>query len=205
MKLNRYLMILAPMVAAFSAASLAQVPTNQVRLGAPVYHGSGCAAGSVSAQLSPDSQSLSILFGSFQAQAGGSSGKASDQKICEARIPISVPAGYSFSISKMNYRGYNHIPSTATATLQLQSSFADTSLPTYHQNFSEASDGNFSLDDSSLLASAWSACGETVKLKINAVISVQTNPQNEQVLFTLDNADLTSGVVYQLRWRACSP
>jgi hypothetical protein len=54
-----------------ATAAHAQVPANQVQLGTPSYMGTGCPLGTVSAQLSPDAQALSIMFGSFQAIAGG--------------------------------------------------------------------------------------------------------------------------------------
>src|SRR4051812_46592540 len=78
----------------------AQVNPSQVSLGVPSYNGTGCPLGTVSAQLSPDAQSLSIMFGSFVAEAGGMSGRTVDRKACNIAIPVHVPQGYSVSLIK---------------------------------------------------------------------------------------------------------
>src|SRR3982750_1792818 len=48
---------------------------DDISLGQPGYGGTGCPGGSVSATLSPDAKSLSILFDQYQVEAGGDTGK----------------------------------------------------------------------------------------------------------------------------------
>ncbi|NDG85880.1 MAG: DUF4360 domain-containing protein, partial [Proteobacteria bacterium] len=96
--LNRYLRIFGPMLALAPIGASAQIPVDQIRLGTPTYQGTGCPLGTVSAQLSPDARSLSILFGQFQAEAGGMTGKTVDRKACNVAIPVNVPGGYSVSV-----------------------------------------------------------------------------------------------------------
>ena len=100
--------LLGSLMLAASAAN-AQVPVNQVQLGTPSYMGTGCPLGTVSATLSPDAQSLSIMFGSFQAIAGGSSGLTVDRKACNIAIPVHVPQGFTVSVLKIDYRGYRRL------------------------------------------------------------------------------------------------
>ncbi|MBC7396174.1 MAG: DUF4360 domain-containing protein, partial [Bdellovibrionales bacterium] len=206
MKLLKYLAIMSPVMVAFSASALAQVPTEQIRLGTPNYMGSGCALGTVSATLSPDAQELSILFSAFQVQAGGSSGNTVDRKNCSIAIPVFVPGGYSVSVIKTDYRGYNRLPLNASATFDLEYFFAQSSAgPSVHKSFVGASDGNFTLTNSVIAtANVWSACGDSVNLRTNTNIAVQTNQFNEQSLMTIDSADISAGVVFQLQWRQCN-
>ena len=49
---------------------------DDIKLGVPGYGGSGCPSNSVSATLSPDSKSLSLLFDEYIVQAGGDTGKS---------------------------------------------------------------------------------------------------------------------------------
>ena len=48
---------------------------DDISLGQPGYGGSGCPDASVSATLSPDAKSLSLLFDAYQVEAGGVTGK----------------------------------------------------------------------------------------------------------------------------------
>ncbi len=187
-----------------SSNAIAQVPTNQIQLGTPSYNGTGCPLGTVSATLSPDAQSLSILFGAFQAEAGGSSGKTVDRKACQVAIPVRVPQGYSVSVIKIDYRGYKRLPYNASGTFDVEYFFAGQNGPAFHRNFVGAEDGNFTLNNTLVAtANVWSDCGADVNLRTNTSIAVQTNQFNEQTMLTLDSADVSSGVVYQLSWRQC--
>ena len=182
----------------------AQLPTNQIQLGTPSYNGTGCPLGTVSATLSPDAQSLSILFGAFQAEAGGTSGKTVDRKACQIAVPVRVPQGYSVSVIKIDYRGYKRLPYNASGTFDVEYFFAGRNGPAYHKNFVGAEDGNFTLNNTLVAtANVWSDCGADVNLRTNTSIAVQTNQFNEQTMLTLDSADISSGVIYQLSWRQC--
>lgn len=187
-----------------AGAAHAQLPTQQIQLGTPSYMGTGCPLGTVSAQLSPDAQALSIMFGSFQAIAGGSSGLTVDRKQCNIAIPVHVPQGYSVSIIKIDYRGYKRLPIYASGTFDVEYFFAGQNGPSYHKSMVGAEDGNFTLNNQLVAsASVWSACGADVNLRTNTSIAVQTNSMNEQTQLTLDSADVTSGMVYQLSWKQC--
>ena len=77
------------LASAFASLAFAQDP-NDISLGEPGYGGNGCPAGSVSATLSPDAKSLSMLFDSYIVEAGGETGRSFDRKSCTIAIPVSV-------------------------------------------------------------------------------------------------------------------
>ena len=65
------------------AAMLLSAPVfavDGITLGEPGYGGTGCPSGSVSATLSPDATSLSLLFDKYQVAVGGTTGKSFDRK-----------------------------------------------------------------------------------------------------------------------------
>jgi hypothetical protein len=187
-----------------ASSALAQVPQDPIRLGIPSYNGTGCPAGSVSANVSPDNQELSILFGSFQVESGGMTGKTVDRKSCQVSIPVQVPQGFSVSMIKIDYRGYHRVPLNASGTFDVEYFFAGSNGPQYRKTFIGASDGNFTLNNRvTAVSTVWSACGANVNLRTNTSIAVQTNNLNEQSMLTLDSADISSGIVYQLQWKRC--
>lgn len=74
------------------------------------YGGTGCPEGTVSATLSPDTKSLSLLFDQYQISVGDTTGKSLDHKSCNIAIPVHVPQGMRVSVLKIDYRGFNHLP-----------------------------------------------------------------------------------------------
>ena len=97
---------------------------DDISLGQPGYGGTGCPGGSVSATLSPDSKSLSILFDQYQVEAGGDTGKTFDRKSCNIAIPVHVPQGLSISVLAIDYRGYNNVPVGGNTNFNVEYFFA---------------------------------------------------------------------------------
>ena len=63
--------------------------------------------------------------------------------------------------------------------------------------------GNLSTtNDLVVSAIVWSACGAQTNLRINAAMMLQ-NTSFQDALATVDSADLSSGIIYQLKFRPC--
>ena len=158
-----------PMLLALAGGSaIAGTATDEIRLGQPNYGGTGCPAGTASTTLSPDAQSLSILFDAYQAEAGGVIGRNTDRKACNIAIPVTVPQGYSVSIIQIDYRGFNTLPSGAQSRFSVEYFFAGSQGPAFAQNFFGPITQDF-LINNTLRAEAvvWSACGADVNLRAN--------------------------------------
>src|SRR3954467_15421199 len=102
--------LLATAAIALGAGFTTLAHADDISLGGPGYGGTGCPSGSVSTTLSPDAKSLSLLFDSYQTEAGGDTGKTFDRKSCNIAIPVHVPQGLSISVLAVDYRGYNNLP-----------------------------------------------------------------------------------------------
>ncbi|MBY0516831.1 MAG: DUF4360 domain-containing protein [Bacteriovoracaceae bacterium] len=192
--------IILSLALTFSATAFAQ----GLQLGYPSTGGNGCPQGSVSATLSPDSTQLSILFDSFVAEAGPSSGKTLDRKSCNIAIPVTVPNGYSVSVVAVDYRGFVGLPNRqASARFSAEYFFANMPGPRMQRQFVGAQNTDY-LIENDLVVSAivWSACGAQTNLRINAAMMVQ-NTSYQDALATVDSADLSSGIIYQLKFRPC--
>jgi hypothetical protein len=99
---------------------------DDISLGQPGYGGTGCPAGTVSVTLSPDAKSLSLLFDEYQVSVGGETGRSFDRKSCNIAIPVHVPQGLSVSILKIDFRGFNHLPRSASSQFNVEYFFAGT-------------------------------------------------------------------------------
>ena len=195
------ILAIAALLVSGTFTTLAQADT--ILLGDPGYGGPGCPAGTVSATLSPDQKSLSLIFDEYYVEAGGSTNKSFARKSCNIAIPVHVPQGLSVSVLAIDYRGFNQIPSGARTTFSVEYFFAGIRGPKFTKNFNGPVSSDY-LIRNKLVASAlvWSACGADVNLRTNSSIRV-TTVQNKDALATVDSEDVNAAIVYQLQWKSC--
>jgi len=185
---------------AFSAPVFA---ADDISLGTPGYGGTGCPAGSVSATLSPDNKSLSLLFDQYQIAVGGTSGKTFDRKSCNIAIPVRVPSGYSVAVLQIDYRGFNRLPASATSQFNVEYFFAGTRGPAFQRVFRGVLESDYLINNELVAESmVWSGCGEDVNLRTNSSMRVKT-VGNKEAVSSIDSQDVTAGIIYQLQWRKC--
>jgi hypothetical protein len=176
---------------------------DDISLGQPGYGGTGCPGGSVSATLSPDSKSLSILFDQYQVEAGGDTGKTFDRKSCNIAIPVHVPQGLSISVLAIDYRGYNNVPVGGNTNFNVEYFFAGSRGPVFNKTFTGPLDSDYTIhNELTAAATVWSACGVDVNLRTNSGIRVTTK-NNKQALATVDSEDVSAAIIYQLQWKKC--
>ena len=195
----RYVLLLSALM--LSAPVFAQ---DDISLGEPGYGGSGCPDGTVSVTLSPDHKSLSLLFDQYQLSVGGDTGRGFDRKSCNIAIPVHVPQGLSVSILKVDFRGFNHLPQSATSQFNVEYFFAGTRGPAFQRRFRGPLDEDY-LINNQITAEAiiWSGCGADVNLRTNSSMKLST-VSNREAMASIDSEDINAAIVYQLQWRSCS-
>lgn len=190
-------------VSVLSVLSLKAQAQSQIRLGDAAYGGTGCPAGSASVTVSPDQQSLSILFDNYVAEAGA--GRRVDRKSCNISIPVQIPSGYSVAVFQVDYRGFNSVPRGAMSRFDAEYFWAGARGPRVSRTFVGPVNDVYTVSDG-LIASTmvWTPCGASVNLRVNTSMMAQANARGEQTMATVDSADISSGLVYHLQWRRCN-
>lgn len=175
-----------------------------LKLGTPAYGGNGCPAGTASVTLSPDETAVSILFDQFMTEAGGVTGKTVDRKSCNLTLPVQVPNGYSVSVFQVDYRGFNAVPAGGYNRFDAEYFWAGSRGPKITRMFNGPMMDSFTLTDR-LLASTlvWTPCGQSVNLRVNAAMMSKTNRRGDDVLGSVDSADISSGLIYHIQFRRC--
>jgi hypothetical protein len=196
--MKKPLLLVAVILSATSALA------DDIRLGQPAYGGTGCPQGSASAALSPDQKTLSILFDQYLVEAGKNNGRTVDRKSCNIAIPVHVPQGYSISLFKVDYRGFNSLPQGARSRFNVSYFFAGQSGPTFSKDFYGPQNQDYFISNDVVAASqVWSPCGADTNLRVNSDLMTQTNGYRENTLSTVDSADIKAGLVYHVQWRRC--
>lgn len=189
-----------------TGATLAFVATpstaaDTISLGTPSYGGSGCPGGSAATSVSPDGQSLSILFDSYVVEAGGYNPRVA-RKSCNLSIPVHVPNGFSISLIGADYRGFVDVPRGGGARLDAEYFFAGQRGPAFSHNFNGGYSNTYTRSHNlAAVSNVWSRCGDDVNLRANTGMLVRA-PRGEG-LATVDSADFKAGIVYHIRYRAC--
>lgn len=177
---------------------------EELELGEPTHGGSGCPAGSVGTALNDSGTELSVFFDDFMVEAGGVTGKRVGRKNCSVGIPVHVPQGFSIALVDVDYRGYTYLPRGTRAMFSAEYFFAGSRGPRLRKSFRGELDDEYLITDN-LIARAlvWSKCGADTILRINTSMTAISNRWLDDVLATVDSADISTGVVYQIQWRRC--
>lgn len=184
--------------------SFATAQADSISLGAPGYGGTGCPSGSASVTLSPDQKSLSILFDSYVANAGGSTGRSLDRKTCNLSVPVHVPQGLQISIFKVDYRGYVNVPMGGEGRFNVEYFFAGARGPSVQKTFPGGYDKDYFLTNDIVATSlVWSPCGADVNLRVNTGMLVKTNSRFDDAMASVDSVDINAGILYHVQWRTC--
>ncbi len=197
-------MKLASLISTLALLASSHVYAQGIRIGTPAYGGTGCPNGTASVTVSPAEDAISVLFDQFVTEAGGTTGRRFDRKSCNLTIPVRVPGGYSVAIFAVDYRGFNAVPSGGYNKLTAEYFWAGMRGPTMTRQFNGPTASDYTATDN-LLASTlvWAPCGQSVNLRINAGLMSMANSAMQQTLGTVDSVDLTSGLIYHIKWQRC--
>jgi len=162
-------------------------------------NGSGCPPGSTT--VVPSSTSMfTMIYGSYIATAGGGAPALGFRKNCQLNVSVSVPAGWTYGLLEVNYRGFANLDTGAQGALSASYYFAG--LPqTYHVDHSLAGPrrGNYELTNRAAVVE-WAPCHFTGTLNINTAITLTAGSGTSFLnLLTIDSPDPP----FRLDFRRC--
>jgi Domain of unknown function (DUF4360) len=193
MKRFNALLTSVALAAASIATSMAPASAAQVEILGATYGGSGCPANSASVSVSPDGQELTILFDKFIALGNDAT---QSRKSCNMSIPIKVPQGFQISLYDADFRGY--VAPSTRATLRSEYFFAGNRGPVFSRSFNGETNYNVR-DRLATVANVWSACGDSVNMRVNSSMAARGAG-----MATVDSFDLAHrGLVYHIKYRPC--
>ena len=201
MKAFKSLLVLSAILAAAVSAE-----AGGISVGQPAYGGNGCPAGSASVTVTPDGSTMSVLFDSFAAEAGNTTGRRIDRKSCNLRVPIRVPNGYSVALIGVDYRGFNAVPGNGAYTeLRNEYFYAGSRGPVFTRRFQGSQADSYTVTNNLIASSLiWSECSKEVIFSINSAATAMSNAQMQQTMMTVDSIDISAGMLYHFQFRRCN-
>ncbi len=176
-----------------------------VRVRSISYAGSGCPAGSVSTNVSPDGGSFSLMWDQFDAEAGPGVALSAGRKNCQLALDLDFPSGWSYAVKSVDHRGFVSLESGTTATLttgyyfQGQATTARLSTSFY----GPASKDYLVRDTLGSTAQVWSPCGSPRALNINVQARVSSTSRAGSGLITLESPVGGTLGGMTLEWQRC--
>lgn len=215
-------------VAAQEAGDLQQVPPPAgVKFTTVEAAGAGCPQNtpgdfdSYFPDITPEGDAFTIEFYKFKNQITPSDPRPESSLSCTMRVGLTVPRGYSYTVTDIVYQGESSLPAGTSANLVTSYGYQGSGLQpsnVTHAIKTPSTLEQFKFRDvlsSSATGLQWSRCGETQLLNINMVLHIR-NPNkvtgwaelnfvDSDVRTTVEDPTPSTipGVTVNLAWRRC--
>jgi hypothetical protein len=182
-------------VAAQVSAARAGIEIDRI-----VGSGSGCPQGTWGGYLSDDRQTFYLRFSEFRPEITPASSERTAS--CRLAIVVSVPAGLSYQIQRIGYRGYAYLEQGVSAEMSTSYYFQNDRSrgEQYRTPLKGPLDDTYSIDDQPLDGGLWSPCGRSETQTLNVQLDVKLRNGSPRRDGTLE---LNEALGFRLGWRRC--
>ena len=123
------LLVLAAATLSVAAPTPAGPNPNDVFIEGLNYAGSGCGAGTLVYTTTSDKTAITLLFEEYIASIGPGSTIADSRKNCAVTLNVHIPSGFQFSITTVEYTGFENLDAGVSAVQDALYFFTGQILP----------------------------------------------------------------------------
>lgn len=180
-------------------------PEERMAIELVAMAGSGCKPGSTDVAVSPDNTAFTVIYSEYLAQAGPGIPLIEGRKNCQINVLVNVPAGFTFAISKVDYRGYAFLQPGASAMQRANYYFQGMTQGVFETHrLAAPMDDNWIISDEVPVASlVWHPCGDQRNLNINTELRVSAGTSTDASFVAMDSTDGTIETTYHFEWMRC--
>jgi hypothetical protein len=192
-------------VPASAGSPLDNPPNDQIVIDLVAMAGSGCRPGTADVAVSPDNTAFTAIYSDYLAEAGPGIATTAGRRNCQLNVLVHVPQGFTFAITKVDYRGYGLLQQGATASQRANYYFQGMSESTYtnHPVAAPLDDNWFVSDEVPIASVVWHPCGELRNLNINTELRVSKGTSTQASFLTMDSIDGSISTTYHFAWQRC--
>jgi hypothetical protein len=187
----------------------AAAPTDKIVIDLASVNGTGCPAGSAAIAVSPDNTAFTVTYSAYTALVGVGATALDARKNCQIAALVHVPAGFTYAIASVDYRGFAHLEKGATATERAHyyfQGYSQTLTPPSHL-INTVGDSDWQFTDQVAVASlTYLPCGAQRNLNINTDLRVSAGTSNvttKTSFVSMDSTDVSLSTVYHFAWKTC--
>ncbi|MFF4223671.1 DUF4360 domain-containing protein [Streptomyces abikoensis] len=191
-----------------AAAASKAPPPDRIVIDVVAVNGSGCPAGTTAVAVAPDNTAFTVSYSNYLAQVGVGSKPTDFRKNCQLGLNIHVPQGFTYAISRADYRGFAHLESGATglekASYYLQGQSQTSSAS--HRFAGPVSDDWQTSDVTDVASLVYAPCGVQRILNVNTELRVSagsSDPSSTNSFLAMDSTDGSVNTLYHFAWKEC--
>ena len=176
--------------------------------------GDGCPQGTVSAAMTPDQTTVSLLFDQLLTDVPASPSPLVVRRSCNVALSVRFPGQYRVAIVGSDLNGFVHVPAGGTSSISVKHwSIYDmggrnAAKMNFERSFTGPVEENVQMLSRFPTVPLWSQCGtqfssspEFAFMTINIDINSSNQNPAENLLAAIDSLDLSSsGLTYHIAW-----
>ncbi|MEV4437026.1 DUF4360 domain-containing protein [Streptomyces sp. NPDC049555] len=200
--------LLAASFAPQAAAAQGPPPPDRIVIDVVAVNGSGCPAGTAAVAVAPDNTAFTITYSNYLAQVGIGAKPTDFRKNCQLGLNVHVPQGFTYAISRADYRGFAHLERGATgmerAGYYFQGSPQTTAVS--HRFGGPVTDNWQTSDVTDVDALVYAPCGVQRILNVNTELRVgagTSDPSTTNSFMAMDSTDGSVNTLYHFAWKEC--
>lgn len=176
--------------------------------------GDGCPQGTVSAAMTPDQTTVSLLFDQLLTEVSASPSPSVVKKTCSVSLSVKFSGQYRVAIVGSDLNGFVHVPTGANSKISVKHwSIYDmggrnAAKMNFEKSFNGPIEQNVVMNNRFQDVPLWSQCGTQMRyspefqfMTINIEITSMNQNPGESLLAAIDSLDMSSnGLTYHLAW-----
>ncbi|MEU9146048.1 DUF4360 domain-containing protein [Streptomyces sp. NPDC048349] len=197
-----------PVPSAGATTHLAPVPDGPVTIELLSVDGSGCRPGSAAVAVAPDRTAFTVTYSEYLAQVGKDAGPADFRRDCRLSLRVHGPQGFTYAVSRADYRGFADLRKGARGTQTAGYSFDGTGkAPSRSHTFhGPVVDAWQTTDAPPVGAVVHVPCGEQRNFTIDTELLVDGGTSDTAAttsFLSMDSTDGSTSTRYHFSWRKC--
>lgn len=203
---------LATLACSFLALLVSSVPLgderpdpSKVYIESIKYGGTGCPQGSIATTINDSRTTFTLIFDAYLASTGPNIPITESRKDCQINLNLHIPGGFTYTIGKIDYRGYVQLGAGATAASKSTYYFSGQSLQAdCNTPFKGPLAKDYLISNEIPLASwVWCPCGVSTPVNIKNQILILPGFSGQANQITTDSIDGKVTHVYGVAWSRC--
>lgn len=200
--------VLALALAAFVTtpqAAVDEVPAGHVTVDVVSVNGSGCPVGTTEVAMADDNSELTVTTHGFAAKVGPGVDATEGRKNCQLALSVNVPSGFTFGITRADYRGEVSLRDGAVAVQRASYYFQGNSDTTVRSHpFRGPIDDNWQTSDVTDPGSViFAPCGTDRLFNINTELRVTAGGSGGTSSISMNAPDNNPNAHYHFVWKRC--